>query len=786
MVQDKLEQDNWQIVEQDFRLDEALVNETLFALGNGYLGMRGTFEEGLGKVALEGTYINGFYESAPIIYGEKFIGFAENKQTILNLANAKVIRLWIGNDANKPGGANTPGAVDQAGEEFNLLTGKILSYRRMLDMGQGILRRSVQWQSPQGKKMNLDIERLVLHTHRHTALIRYRLTPLNFDGPLTLFSGIDGAIRQSEHAEGDPRLGTHFEGDVLKLEEKSFVSDAALMVHRTVTTQFTVACGIRNILDTPCTSEMYQDDQFIGFQYRLDGRRGTLVTLDKIMVYATSRDTEVGQLVHTVLGELETAVATGFEALFAEQRAYLENFWDAADILIEGDDAMQCGIRFNMFHLLQSAGRDGHTNIAAKGLTGLGYEGHYFWDTEIYILPFFLYTQPEISRKLVEYRYFILDKARQRAREMAHPSGALYPWRTINGEECSANFPTGTAQYHINADVAFAIQRYYDATGDEDYIKRYGAEILCETARLWYQAGDFIATRDNRFCINGVTGPDEYQIIVNNNAYTNLMARENLRFAQKIVTWLNQTDAAAYQALANKISLRDDEPAAWLEAAEKMYIPYDQERGIIPQDDGFLSKAVWDFEHTPRENYPLLLHYHPLIVTRYQVCKQADLVLAEYLLHDQFDRAQKLRDYTYYERITTHDSSLSGAIFGIMAAELGDLEKAYRYFADTATMDLENKHGNTRAGIHAANMAGTWQGIIFGFAGMRAKDGLSFNPTIPQQWRAYAFKIRYRGRLIGVRVTPGEAIIKLLAGEPMNIKVGVNAIRLEGVHHFSV
>jgi alpha,alpha-trehalose phosphorylase len=291
--------------------------------------------------------------------------------------------------------------------------------------------------------------------------------------------------------------------------------------------------------------------------------------------------------------------------------------------------------------------------------------------------------------------------------------------------------------------------------------------------------GAYIPARGNRFCINGVTGPDEYQILVNNNAYTNLMGRENLRFACEIVTWLRQTDAAAYAALAQKIALQDDEPAAWQEAAEKMYIPYDEERGIIPQDDAFLSKAVWDFEHTPRENYPLLLHYHPLVVIRYQVCKQADTLLAEFLLHDQFDHAQKQRDYAYYEPLTTHDSSLSGAIFGILAAELGDVEKAYRYFAETATLDLENKHGNTQAGIHAANMAGAWQGIIFGFAGMRAKGGLSFTPRIPQQWRSYTFKVRYRGRLIGVRVTPGGATFELLSGEPLEIRVDDVPMRLE-------
>jgi trehalose/maltose hydrolase-like predicted phosphorylase len=754
----------WQIREQNFSINDIHLYETLFALGNGYLGMRGTFEEGLGDKALEGTYINGFFESAPIIYGEKFIGYAENKQTILNLANAKVIRLVIGEQD------------DQNCEEFNLINGKILSYQRTLDMSDGVLRRNVRWQSPSGKEVQLDIERLVLQTHHHVALIRYQLTPLNFDGSLTLISGIDGAIRQGEHAEGDPRLGTQFSGDVLQLQEKNFITDTALMMHRTVNTGFSVACGVKNILDTNCSVEMINNEQFIGLVYRTHSQRGKTITLDKYMVYATSLDTEFVQLVPTIAAKLEETVQIGYENLYNAHKNYLTEFWESADITIEGNETMQRGIRFNLFHLLQSTGRDGRTNTAAKGLTGLGYEGHYFWDTEIYILPFFLYTQPKIARKLMEYRYHILNKARERARQMAHPCGALYAWRTINGEECSANFPTGTAQYHINADIAFAIQRYFDATQDGDFMKQYGAEILCETARLWLDVGEYIPTRGNRFCINGVTGPDEYQILVNNNAYTNLMARENLRYACEMLTWLRKTDTQAYETLTQKINLKADELMDWQEAADMVYIPYDEERGIIPQDDAFLSKPVWDFEHTPHRNYPLLLHYHPLVVTRYQVCKQADLILAEFLLNDQFDREQKMHDYHYYEPLTTHDSSLSGSIFGIMAAELGNIEKAYRYYTETATMDLENKHGNTQTGIHTANMAGAWQGIVFGFAGMRAKEGLSFNPTIPKQWRSYTFKVRYRGSLLSVRVTPGGASFKLLAGEPIEIRVN-NQIR---------
>lgn len=751
---------NWQIVEERFDPDNATLYETLFALGNGALGMRATFEEGLPGAGTEGTFINGFYETAPIVYGEKFIGYAEHKQTILNLANAKVIRLKVGE------------------EDFHLRSGTVLDYRRALDLRSGVLRRSLRWRSPQGREVQIEVERLVHQTRQRVAAVRYQVTPLNFTGPLTLFSGIDGAIRQSEHAEDDPRLGTQFRSEVLRLEEKGFRGGAAVMRHRTVTTRLGVACGIRHALSGEGEWAQRDEARDLGYEIRVQARQGETVTLEKFIAYASTLETAEETLTAAVLDELASAAEVGFDALAGEQRDFMTTFWQAADVTIEGDDLLQRGIRFNMFHLLQSAGRDGRTAIAAKGLTGLGYEGHFFWDTEIYVLPFFLYTQPEIARKLLEYRYHILDKARERAREMSHKQGALYAWRTIDGAECSANFPTGTAQYHINADIAFAIRRYYDASQDADFMQRCGVEMLVETARLWMDVGAYTPAKGGRFCINGVTGPDEYQILVNNNAYTNLMARENLRFASEMTAWLKETDASRYAALAEKIALQESEPDDWGAAAAKMYVPYDETRGIIAQDDTFLSKAVWDFTGTPRGNYPLLLHYHPLVVMRYQVCKQADTVLAEFLLHDQFERTQKERDYAYYEPLTTHDSSLSTAIFGIVAAELGDVDKAYRYFVETATMDLENKHANTEAGIHAANMAGAWQGIVYGFAGMRAQAGLSFNPVIPKGWRAYAFKLRYRGRLIGVRVTAGGAQFTLLEGEPMEIRVGEEQVRL--------
>ena len=404
-------------------------------------------------------------------------------------------------------------------------------------------------------------------------------------------------------------------------------------------------------------------------------------------------------------------------------------------------------------------------------MTGEGYEGHYFWDTEIYSLPFFLYLKPEISRKLLEFRYNTLDKARERARTMGHQKGALYPWRTIAGEESSAYFPAGTAQYHINADIAYALKQYVEVTADDEFLVDYGAEILFETARLWSDLGDYIAAKDNQFCINEVTGPDEYTALVNNNYYTNAMAQVNLEYAYQVAHKLKEEAAAEYQALKEKISLSEDEVQAWKEAADKMYLPYDEEREIHKQDDSFLEKEVWDFANTPAKDYPLLLNYHPLVIYRYQVSKQADLVLALFLLGDQFSLEEKKRDFDYYETVTTHDSSLSSCIHSIVAAEIGYYEQAYEYFMETARMDLDNYHNNSQHGVHTAAMAGTWMSVVNGFAGMRVYDGeLSFAPYLPEEWDSYKFRITFQGRRIKVEVKEDEVTYSLVSGSEIEFK----------------
>ena len=407
----------------------------------------------------------------------------------------------------------------------------------------------------------------------------------------------------------------------------------------------------------------------------------------------------------------------------------MDDFWHRSDIKIYGNPydsdvtralELQQAIRFNLFQILQASARAEGTGIPAKGLSGQAYEGQFFWDTEIYVLPFLIYTAPRIARNLLNFRYKMLDKARKRACQL-NQKGALFPWRTINGEEASAYYAAGTAQYHINADIAYAIKKYFEITGDKDFLYNEGAEILVETARLWLDLGFF---QDGKFHIHGVTGPDEYTTVVNNNAYTNLMARENLRYAVQTVRILQNENLESFAALLDRTNLALGEIEDWDKAASQMYIPYDEVKGIHPQDDSFLSKKVWDFENVPRSKYPLLLNFHPLVIYRHQVIKQADVVLAMHLLGQEFSEEQKRRNFDYYDPLTTGDSSLSVCIQSILAFQLGYSQKALEYAYFAVLMDLADIAGNSKDGCHIASMGGSWMVMVYGFAGM--KDYPSF------------------------------------------------------------
>ncbi|WP_150270051.1 glycoside hydrolase family 65 protein [Paenibacillus tepidiphilus] len=759
--------EEWNLSEDAYEDEHNQRSESVFALGNGYIGMRGNFEEGyhgtLGT-SVAGNYLNGFHDWEPVRYPEGAYGYPDRNYAMLNVADARIIEL------------------DIAGQTFHLGHGTIHRYRRWLDMQGGMLHREVDWESPAGHRVRLRIRRMVPLRHKHLAVIDYEVTALNFGGALTLRSGIDGEIVKTAGG-ADPRLGSGSGEPSLLPEDAGFTPQTGTLwlKQRTRRTGFALLTAARHELRAssgqPAGWERNGQRLTASFSVMLE--QGETAALTKYIAYHTSQDEAEESLPSRSSAVLEQAACSGFARLAAEQRVYLDLFWGRADVEIFGDPALQQGLRFNAFQLLQSTGKDGRTNIAAKGLTGEGYEGHYFWDTEMYMLPFFIYNKPEIARALLEFRYVTLGKARERAAVMSQ-QGALYPWRTIGGEENSAYFPAGTAQAHINADIAYALKQYVQATGDTGFLAAKGAEVLFETTRFWADLGYYNPARGGAFCIDAVTGPDEYTAIVNNNAYTNLMVQNQLYYAVETAELLQQEYPGDYERLQREIALGAEEISAWREAAERMYIPFDEKLGIYAQDDTFLSKKKWDFAGTPADKYPLLLHYHPLVIYRHQVLKQADLVMALFLLGEQFSIEDKKRNYAYYEPLTTHDSSLSPCIHSIVSAEIGDLRGAYAYFGHTVRMDLDDINRNAKDGLHMAAMAGSWMSIVNGFAGMRQSGGkLRFAPALPEEWAGYRFKVTFRGRLLEVEINRSSAVYTLLEGEELELHHRDRLLRLE-------
>ena len=758
----------WRIREVGFSPAQNLLNETLFTVGNGYIGLRGGQDEGFFGAAgssLDATFLNGFYDTESIHYPETAYGLAKTNQFMLNVPNAKRVRLWLD------------------GESVDVLQGTLHNYERVLDFQTGLMTRTLKWTSKTGQQVQIDSTRVVSLAHKHVFAVQYTVTALGFAGELVIESVLDGAVKNLA-AGDDPRVGSHVSAPPLILQDTVQSGSYSALVHQTRNTGFGLVSAMDNQFSHSANRAVEashaQQGDLIAARFSTSLQAGESVTLTKFGAYFTSRDAVQSELLELSQAALSEAAAHGFGALCAAQKNFLDKFWQQANVMIEGDDALCQGIHFNQFHLLQSMGRDGKTNISAKGVTGEGYEGHYFWDTEIYVFPFFLATQPDVARQLLRYRYNGLAAARNRAREMSHAKGALYPWRTIAGDECSAYFPAGTAQYHINADVAYSIKQYVEMTGDVAFLAEAGAEILMETARIWLGIGAYDAQDASRFCIFEVTGPDEYTAMVSNNFYTNAMAQMHLAYAAKVARQLQNDAPADFARIAAAMDLDGAEIDAWARAADCMYLAYDERLQIHPQDDGFLSKPVWDFARTPAENYPLLLNYHPLVIYRHQVCKQADVVLALMLRGDQFTLDDKRRDFDYYEPITTHDSSLSACIFGIVASEIGYHERAYDFFMQTARMDIDNMHGNTQYGVHTAAMAGSWLGVVAGFAGMRLYDGaLQFAPTLPARWTRYAFNLMVRGQRLSVTVEADKVTYALQGDQALRLMHGAQEVLLE-------
>ncbi|MEM9088030.1 MAG: glycoside hydrolase family 65 protein, partial [Cyanobacteria bacterium P01_F01_bin.53] len=602
----------WRLEEKQFYPRFLGQLETLYALSNGYLGIRGCFEEGT-PAHHSGTFVNGFHELWPIIYPEEAYGFAKTGQTMLNVPDSTVIKLYIDD------------------EPFTLPTANLLSYRRVLDMQAGTLERVVVWETPTGKKIEIKSCRLVSFEYRHLAAISYQVTVLEAEANVEIVSKIhyDPTTQngKSSNPYNDPRRSREFASRVLLPQSCDVFGYRLVLAQQTRESKMTLACGVDHALVTECphTNSKQCGDDTGEIVFSVQAQAGQPIQLTKYMTYHTGNNTPATELRARAERTLDRAVKHGFEALQTSQQQYLDDFWSRSDVQIEGNpdldnrvEALQQAIRFSLFHILQAASRTDGLGLPAKGLTGKGYEGHYFWDTEIYVLPFLSYTQPQLAKNLLKFRYNLLDKARERA-SMVSQKGALFPWRTINGEEASAYYAAGTAQYHINADIVFGLRKYVEVTGDTDFLYGEGAEILVETARLWHDLGFFSERCDGQFCIHSVTGPDEYNTVVNDNLYTNLMARANLHYAVSTLTHIQENQPDRFKALAHDTQLEPSKMAGWQKAADQMYLPYDERLKIHLQHDGFLDEKVWDFENTPPEKYPLLLHFHPLFIYRHQV-----------------------------------------------------------------------------------------------------------------------------------------------------------------------
>lgn len=751
--------DPWRLTETFFDADDLGRTETLFAVGNGYLGMRGNVEEGR-DWHTHGTYVNGFHEVWPIKHAEEAYGLAEVGQTMVNVPDSKVIRLYVDD------------------EPLLLSVADLVTYERTLDLADGVLYRDLLWRTPSGNRVRVRSRRMVSFPQRHLAVMTFEVTVLDRPAPVVVSSQLINRLEGLDEyrvspagarAAGiaDPRRAELPVDRVLQPVSHWGDGDRAVLSYRCLNSGMTLAVAVDHEVRTEDPVEVLTqvEEHMAKHVFRVRAQPGQPITITKAVSYHTSRSIPARELVDRARRTLDRVREDGIEQQFADQRAWLDEFWERSDVEVAGRPAAQQAIRWNVFQVAQAGARAEGNGIPAKGVSGSGYGGHYFWDTEIYVVPFFTYTTPMVARNLLRFRATMLPAAERRAR-MLTQNGALFPWRTINGEEASAWYAAGTAQYHIDADISYAVSGYVAATGDEEFLTRDGVDILVQTARMWADLGFWRGEGDGTFHIHGVTGPDEYTTVVNDNLYTNVMARFNLRRSARAVRELAERWPEEYVRMVARLALDPEEVAEWERVAEAMAIPYDEHLGINPQDADFHRREVWDLESTPPDKRPLLLHYHPLVIYRFQVLKQADVVLAMFLQGDEFSPELKRANFEYYDPITTGDSSLSAVVQSIVAAEVGYHELALRYFNASLFVDLADLHGNTPEGVHVASAAGIWAVLVNGFGGMRDHDGVMvFDPRLPEGWEAVTFRLTARGARIRVTVRQASLELELERGE---------------------
>ncbi len=755
--------DEWALVEDVHSREDLGTTETLFAVANGYMGMRGNPEEGR-DTHTHGTFVNGFHETWPIHHAEEAYGLARVGQTLINVPDAKVIKIYVEDE---------PLLLDIADLE---------TYGRALSFKDGILRRELIWRTSAGLRVKVSTTRMASVTARHLAVMTMDIELLDGNAPIVISSQLlnrqDGGdeyhVRSAAMGEGaDPRKAEGFDRRVLEPQAALTQDSRLLLGYRCVDSRMTIAVAADHRIqtDNEWTEELTATNDRAKHVFSIDAREGQPVHLQKYVAYHTSRGVPVRELSDRCWRTLKRATAEGHADLHAKQRGWFDTYWKNSDVTIVGQPAVQQAIRWNIFQLAQASARAGSHGIPAKGMTGSGYGGHYFWDTECYVIPFLVYTDPQAARNALRFRHKMLPAARERAAELAQ-HGALFPWRTINGKEASAYFAAGTAQYHINADVVLAMIKYIRATNDQEFLVREGVDILVETARLWADLGFWRHNGEDSFHIHGVTGPDEYTTVVNDNLFTNVMAQFNLAVAATTLADLQQNNPDDYARAVSRLSIRPDEAAQWRRAAKGMSIPFDTQMGVHQQDSHFLEREMWDLEHTPNDKRPLLLHYHPLVIYRFQVLKQTDVVLAMYLQGERFTAEQKRANFEYYDPITTGDSTLSAVMQSIVAAEVGYYELALRYFYAGLFVDLDDRHGNTTDGAHIASTGGVWSAMVGGFGGMRDDRGvLTFDPRLPMEWEAISWPMLWHGSRLVTTVDQEAITLEVLEGEDVELSV---------------
>jgi len=770
----RLPVDPWQLTERFFDADDLGRTETLFAVGNGYLGIRGNHEEGR-PAHQHGTFVNGFHETWPIQHAEAAFGLAEVGQTIVNVPDATVMRVYVDD------------------EPLLLSVADLVTYERTLDMANGVLLRDLVWRTPSGNHVHLRTTRMVSFPQRHLAVMTLEVTLLDGPAPVVVSSqvvnryatdelrsarpgGVGLGAGENGRAErlADPRRAEALTHRVLQPVLHRDTGGRAILAFRCATSGMTLAVAAEHTVES---EERFEVDTVVEEDVaktvlRVHAQPEETIRLTKVVSYHTSRQVPAAELADRCERTLDRVRAEGVAKQLADQRAWLDGYWRRSDVEVPGQPAIQQAVRWNLFQVAQAAARAEGNGIPAKGVTGTGYSGHYFWDTEIYVVPYLVYTSPTMARNALRFRYTMLPAAERRAQEL-NESGATFPWRTINGEEASAYYAAGTAQYHINADIAYAFGAYVDVTGDDEFLAREGIDVLVQTARLWADLGFWRGEGPGAFHIHGVTGPDEYTTVVNDNLYTNVMARMNLRAAAAAVRHVEQEWPTQYARLVARRGLTQEEVEEWLRVADAMDIPYDEHLGINPQDSHFHEREVWDLVNTPPDRRPLLLHYHPLVIYRFQVLKQADVVLAMFLQGEEFTPERKRANFEYYEPITTGDSSLSAVVQSVMSAEVGYHELALDYFHDALYVDLADRHGNTQDGVHVASAAGVWSMIANGFGGMRRRPGrpTSFDPRLPESWEGVTFRITLAGTRLRVSVRPEEIAFVVEEGDAAVVSV---------------